>query len=346
MGISDKLKAYLVKLNGEHDREYSWVHCNKYFHDHSPEVIKAERDNAALQLGFFLASWGMYRPTSFLFQHAYTVHRGIVDCILKEQFSTLWQQEFGAGANDASLIDLILKLGEGIAAAYHDFGNATNTLVTKVILGTMGCCPATDTFFNLAYKVDFASTPADPLDFAFVQNVLGFCQSHLTEFQSEQLRIEREHGIRYPVMKLVDMYFHQIGFELAKDDLKQRLGRYKHVKIGVVGVDDGISNRFVLDGDKLYLLPMRGSRTQWFKKLQRNPQIHIDARGEAGEFRATPMTDANAVKSVLDKFIEKYGETAMSKYSRLDVAVGVELDSVHEPSLSAQPAVLVSSTPQ
>jgi hypothetical protein len=44
--------------------------------------------------------------------------------------------------------------------------------------------------------------------------VLGFCRDHRAEFQHEQARIERDSGIRYPLMKLVDMYFWEIGYEL------------------------------------------------------------------------------------------------------------------------------------
>ena len=42
---------------------------------------------------------------------------------------------------------------------------------------------------------------------------------------------------------------------------------------------------------------------------------------EAG-FRADPVTDAKAVKSVIEKFREKYGATYVKKYyAKFDVAV-------------------------
>ncbi len=44
------------------------------------------------------------------------------------------------------------------------------------------------------------------------------------------------------------------------------------------------------------------------------------------EFRATPFTEAKAVKSVVEKFREKYGAKDVKKYySKFDVAVVVEL---------------------
>ena len=71
---------------------------------------------------------------------------------------------------------------------------------------------------------------------------------------------------------------------------------------------------------------MQGSDTQWYKNVLRNPQIRIDARGVEAEFRAVLVTDAKAVKSVIEKFREKYGAKDVKKYySKFDVAVSVEL---------------------
>jgi hypothetical protein len=62
------------------------------------------------------------------------------------------------------------------------------------------------------------------------------------------------------------------------------------------------------------------------RKALKNPSIRIDARGVGVEFRATPVTDAKAVKSVIERFREKYGAKDVKKYySTFDVAVSVEL---------------------
>jgi deazaflavin-dependent oxidoreductase (nitroreductase family) len=88
-------------------------------------------------------------------------------------------------------------------------------------------------------------------------------------------------------------------------DFKKRLARYRRIKISVIGRKSGqtisIPVWFVPEGEKLYLLPVQGSDTQWYKNVLRNPEIRIDARGVEAEFRATPITDANAVKSVIEK---------------------------------------------
>jgi hypothetical protein len=83
---------------------------------------------------------------------------------------------------------------------------------------------------------------------------------------------------------------------------------------------------FVLEGEKLFLLPVQGTDTQWYRNVLQNPSIRIDARGVEAEFRATPMTDAKAVKSLVEKFRDKYVATDVKKYySRFNVAVVVAL---------------------
>ena len=69
----------------------------------------------------------------------------------------------------------------------------------------------------------------------------------------------------------------------SKEALKERLSRYRQIKISVIGRKSGqkisIPVWFVLEGGKLYLLPVHGSETQWFRNVLKNPTIRIDARG-------------------------------------------------------------------
>jgi hypothetical protein len=95
------------------------------------------------------------------------------------------------------------------------------------------------------------------------------------------------------------------------DDLKDRLSRYDQIKISIIGRNSGrtisIPVWFVLEGKKLYLLPVQGSDTQWYRNVLQKPSIRVDARGAGAEFRAVTLTDSKAVESVIEKFREKYG---------------------------------------
>ena len=117
---------------------------------------------------------------------------------------------------------------------------------------------------------------------------------------------------------------------MKNSDLKDRLARCREIKLSVTGRKSGktisVPVWFVLDGEKLYLLPVQGSDTQWYKNILQNPSMRIDAGGAETEFRAVPITEAKTVKAVIEKFREKYGAGDVKKYySKFDVAVFAEL---------------------
>ena len=114
------------------------------------------------------------------------------------------------------------------------------------------------------------------------------------------------------------------------DDLEDRLSRYREITITVTGRKSGrtisIPVWFVFEDDKLYLLPVQGSNTQWYKNVLKNPLIRIDARGAQAEVKAVPVKDAAQVKSVIEKFRDKYGASDVKKYySKFDVAVVAQI---------------------
>jgi deazaflavin-dependent oxidoreductase (nitroreductase family) len=114
------------------------------------------------------------------------------------------------------------------------------------------------------------------------------------------------------------------------DALRDRLSRYREIKITVTGRKSGrtisIPVWFVLENGTLYLLPVQGSDTQWYRNVLKNPLIRIDARGADAEFQAVPIADPTRVSSVVEKFRDKYGSEDVKKYySKLDVAVVAQI---------------------
>jgi len=110
------------------------------------------------------------------------------------------------------------------------------------------------------------------------------------------------------------------------DTLKDRLSRYREIQITVTGRKSGraisIPIWFVWDHEELYLLPVGGSDTQWYKNVLKTPKFRIDLRGAGAHAQAVPVTDAPHVASVVEKFRAKYGPADVKKYySKFDVAV-------------------------
>lgn len=114
------------------------------------------------------------------------------------------------------------------------------------------------------------------------------------------------------------------------DALTDRLSRYREITISVIGRKSGraISNPvwYVFEHHQLYLLPVHGSDTQWYKNVLKNPALRIDVRGAKAELKPTAVTDAAQVKSIVEKFRGKYGAGDVKKYySKFDVAVVAQI---------------------
>ena len=111
-----------------------------------------------------------------------------------------------------------------------------------------------------------------------------------------------------------------------QDSLKDRLSRYREITISVTGRKSGrtISNPvwFVFEDGKLYLLPVHGSDTQWYKNLLKNPAIQVEARGAETKLKPATLNEPKEVSSVVEKFRTKYGAGDVKKYySKFDVAL-------------------------
>lgn len=78
------------------------------------------------------------------------------------------------------------------------------------------------------------------------------------------------------------------------DALRDRLSRFREIKITVTGRKSGRSIStpvwFAWDDDNLYLLPVQGSDTQWYKNVVKNPRLRIDAWDARAECKAVPVT--------------------------------------------------------
>jgi len=113
-------------------------------------------------------------------------------------------------------------------------------------------------------------------------------------------------------------------------DLQSALARRKEIEVSVLGRKSGkwISRPvwFVLEGDTVYLVPVEGSDTQWYKNLLRHSKIRITAGRTEGEFDTTIVNERKTVSTIVDKFRGKYGAADVKKYySKFDVGVAVKI---------------------
>jgi deazaflavin-dependent oxidoreductase (nitroreductase family) len=83
---------------------------------------------------------------------------------------------------------------------------------------------------------------------------------------------------------------------------------------------------FVREGQTLYLLPVKGSDTGWYKNVRKSPTIRLAAHQAQWTAQATVLTDPPTVARVVQRFRTKYGADQVAKYyTKLDVAVQAPL---------------------
>ena len=119
---------------------------------------------------------------------------------------------------------------------------------------------------------------------------------------------------------------------MSKADIHQRLERASEIRLSVRGRKSGRNIPgpvwFVHEGDTVYLLPVRGSETNWYKNLLVDSTLKISVNDgeEIPATRGKPITDSNRVNDIVKKFKSKYGEGDVKKYyPKTDVAVEVPL---------------------
>jgi hypothetical protein len=117
---------------------------------------------------------------------------------------------------------------------------------------------------------------------------------------------------------------------MSKADLHQRLKKASEITLSVKGRKSGRDIRrpvwFVHEGNILYLLPVQGSGTHWYKNLLVDPTLKVSVNDVEISERGKPITDGNSVDDVVRKFRSKYGEGDVKRYyPKTDVAVEVPL---------------------
>ncbi len=217
--IRSAIEYYHQLRNDENGRYRSWEHCYGHFMNarHQPEP---DIDYLSLQLAFYLASWGMYRGSSFLLQKDYRIHIPVVKELLNPKYDPLAGIECVEYRKQE-----IQKLLTGLNGYLEDYYNGmrlqvkeetpknklSDTLITKVLMGTLGCVPAYDRYFIMGIKEQKVSTGLYKLQ--SLLKLVDFYEEHKEQLEAAR-RGMKVHGMPYPQMKMLDMGFWQIGFAL------------------------------------------------------------------------------------------------------------------------------------
>ena len=200
----------------ENGRFRSWEHCYKNFYkarsEKNPDV-----DYLSLHISFYLASWGMYRGSSFLLEKDCRVHIPAINKILCPKYDVL------LGANYKVLLDednqaLLWELSECLEKYYEGIRSQvkgvniknpmSKTLITKILMGTLGCVPAYDEYFIRGIVKEKVAKGTYSKE--SVKALAKFYEKYNEKLDAVRSNWRVE-DIEYPQMKLLDMGFWQMG---------------------------------------------------------------------------------------------------------------------------------------
>ena len=182
--VNKETKAYIDKLKKSQDNSFrSWDNCRRVFRRAAymrnpnsadlptlPECkcnicggdckgmnCRLCNNSLALNLAFYLASWGMYR-SSFIKKFDHTIHIGAVKILMEVKYLELFDP-YLVYNNSVRYKELVKDVYERLLKYYQGkckgigrrttaYSGATDTLITKILLGVYGCIPAYDTYFT------------------------------------------------------------------------------------------------------------------------------------------------------------------------------------------------------
>lgn len=211
--IEEQLKNYCLENivgKSRNAREYSWCNCYEEF-GNAFEKVKTKEvidiNELALQLGFFLASWGMYTRRTFLLDYNHEIHKDAVEILISH--SDLRFNEISV-AYESSRVD---SLKNELIDSYKVYKKNQNTmseiLISKIILGTLGCTPAYDTNFVIGLRRMGAANRSFKLE--SINELKLLCIECKDIFGHHRICLKERTGIEYPDMKLLDMAIWQYG---------------------------------------------------------------------------------------------------------------------------------------
>lgn len=219
--LESSVKFYDTLKKDENGRYQSWEHCYSNFIN-ARDNKNAELDYLSLQLAFYLASWGMYRGSSFLLQKDYKIHIPVVKELLKEEYDPLAGidcVELKREENQRLLENINAFLDEYYSNIRDEVKNIkvrnqlSSTLITKILMGTLGCVPAYDRYFISGIKKQKVSS--GNYNMKSIGQLVDFYEKNIVEL--ENIRKDMKvNGMAYPQMKILDMAFWQIGLDSDK----------------------------------------------------------------------------------------------------------------------------------
>lgn len=215
MRIVGIIEKYLSGITVDKFHRYkSWDNCFHAFR------VSKQTEIQILELAFYLASWGMYRGSGGLLQKNHLIHKEAVGIVFSKANQKLkCNQSIEIKREN---IKAIIGVKDELAKHYSSISftkgaekpkpiSPTDTLLSKIMLGTLGCVPAYDRYFIAGLK----EMKMEHVGFneASLNELFNYIDKNKKEIDQAQKLIKAKTKSHYPLMKILDMYFWQIGYD-------------------------------------------------------------------------------------------------------------------------------------
>ena len=210
------LKAFekFSKYKRANHRYASFDYCYGYFSNHINNFAsKKNIEISCLQLVSYLASWGMYRGSSFLLREKSIKYFEKLITWISNCPRNYWEIDVDNYTDEN--ISILLKIYLSISQQLELSKNRAPVLATKIMLGIFGNTPAFDDNFRKTFSRYFSSNPGfsrynkESLD--AIKNFYNINHKLIDKLSKKNKVLDFSNGrtkISYPKVKIIDM----IGF--------------------------------------------------------------------------------------------------------------------------------------
>jgi hypothetical protein len=191
------------------ERYSSFDYCFNYFQTFrecgkTKNIASQENlQTSCLQLGFYLASWGMLRGSSFLLEKSVKFYEPLIQYIAQVK-KEVWEIDVPTYTNEN--VAMLIDCRNDIRKALGIENDPSDTLVTKIMLGVFSNTPAFDTYVKSAFSLYYFDKPS-------LKKISDFYNVHKAEIDKHNIytfdfATGKETHRKYTRAKLIDM----VGF--------------------------------------------------------------------------------------------------------------------------------------
>lgn len=224
-------KEVKIDLNSPNGRYTSFDYCYNYFwRNKGNRLIEGDNlEKSCLVLGFYLASWGMLRGSSFLLQKSIGHYKVLIEFIAEQPDSDWWIDL--PNYNEDGNVKRIIELYNGVRSSLipsKETGQGTQyyshkVLVSKVMLGVWGMIPAFDRYFCETFKryqiVNVDEKSLNQLSLFYSANKAAI-EKLASQYKTIDFVTGKDTNLPYSRAKIIDMYGFQKSFVEALDKHK------------------------------------------------------------------------------------------------------------------------------